>query len=370
MNDSVMDDMVYLIRCALGGVEPDERRVVAMNLDAVLALAQRHMLASACGMALKAVGISHSGFDEARGKAIRKVAAMDIERNALFSRFDSAGIWYVPLKGCVLKSMYPSFGMREMSDNDILIDALCANEVRSIMESMGFTTVEFESSIHDVYHKEPVCNFELHKKLFDVGYGHLFVDYYDDVEKHLIPDDGGMGRHFRDEDFYVYLLAHEYRHFANGGTGLRSILDTYIFLNKKGDLLDWSYVRAELSKLGLLEFERSNRNLAMHLFNGEELSESDEEMLTYIAESGAYGTIAHEVANGIKRCGVTGYLLNRAFPSYDEMLLKYPLLQHMPALLPVCWAARIGRALMCKRRAVFSKIGYALAKKKRRYVVR
>jgi hypothetical protein len=53
------------------------------------------MLLSACGMALKSACVTYASFDEARGKAIRKVAAMDIERKELFSRLDVEGVWYV-----------------------------------------------------------------------------------------------------------------------------------------------------------------------------------------------------------------------------------------------------------------------------------
>ena len=46
------------------------------------------------------------------------------------------------------------------------------------------------------------------------------TEYYQDVKSHLILDEGSRyGYHFSDEDFYLYMLAHEYKHFSGSGTG-------------------------------------------------------------------------------------------------------------------------------------------------------
>lgn len=155
---------------------------------------------------------------------------MDIERERLFARLDEEKIWYVPLKGCVLQDFYPTYGMRQMSDNDILFDASRDLEVKSIMESIGFVNIHFGLMNHDVYHKDPECNFELHRCLFDESYEPRLYEYYKDVDQLLVSDcDGTEARHFRDEDFYIYLISHEYKHFSTAGTGIRSLLDTFVF---------------------------------------------------------------------------------------------------------------------------------------------
>lgn len=369
MEKSLVIDVVYLMRSAWDEVAPHATRIASMDLDAVYRMAKRHMVSSACGMALKAAGIVRPDFDDARGKAIRKVAAMDIERERLFSRMDGLGIWYMPLKGCVLQDLYPAYGMREMSDNDILFDGSRADEVRHIMESMGFVTVHFDRVVHDIYHKEPVCNFEMHRKLFDEAYGQRFCEYYRDIERLLIPDgDGTMGMHLRDEDFYVYLLAHEHKHYAAAGTGLRSLLDLYVFLQKKCEALDWTYIKGELEKLGLVSFERSNRELAMHLFGGGELTVADCEMLDYVVESGVYGTTEHNIANGVKTYGSLGFLFRRAFPAYGEMSSMFPVLKRFPVLLPACWTVRLYGMLAHKRGSVLSKLKIAFGKEGEQHI--
>ena len=91
------------------------------------------------------------------------------------------------------------------------------------------------------------------------------------------------------------MIAHESKHYSAGGTGLRSVLDTYVFLSKVS--LDMEYVEAEAEKLGIRDFEKENRSLAMRLFGGGELTAADREMLEYILSSGTYGTAVHKVEN-------------------------------------------------------------------------
>ncbi len=349
----VVRDVAYLAGCAARGEVPDAARVARMDLDAVYRVSSRHLLVSACAMALEAAGVRDERLTQARGKAIRKSAAMDVERARLLRRLDEAGIWYLPLKGCVLQGLYPSYGMRQMSDNDILIDPARAADARRAMEAMGFVAKRVGGGVHDVYHKEPVCNFELHRSLFAPTSDRHVCEYYRNVETRLLPDgDGGMGRHLSAEDFYVYVVAHAHKHFSAGGIGLRSLLDTYVYLRRFGDELDWGYVVGELGKLGIADFEERSRRLANRLLDGEALSPDDEEMLAYMASSGAYGTMTHKMANQIARHGRGGYLVRRAFPPLDTMSMFYPVLGRVPALLPACWALRLVAAVALKPRKV------------------
>ena len=85
---------------------------------------------------------------------------VDIHKNekaALFNRLEQEGIWYMPIKGAVLKDYYPEFGMREMSDYDILYDASRSDDLKRVMEGLGFSTERFDTtSNHDVFFKKPL----------------------------------------------------------------------------------------------------------------------------------------------------------------------------------------------------------------------
>lgn len=361
---TAVQDVVYLASCAVNGAVPDAGRVHAMNLENLYRAADRHLLTAITAMALESAGIRDRIFTQAKGKAIRKVAMFDTEREVVLAELEKAGIWYMPLKGSVLKQYYPKIGMRQMADNDILYDVTRSADVRAIMESLGFTTVLYVQNNynHDHYDKEPVCNFEMHRALFAPASGEVLCDYYLNVKDRLVKDEGNAcGYHFTDEDFYIYITAHEYKHYSGSGTGLRSLLDTYVFLKRFDGKLDWNYIAGELEKLGISDFERRNRNLALHLFGGETLTLEDEAMLQYIVSSGTYGTRQNYVDNQIRKLGggkkgKMKYFARRIFLPMESVESGYPFFYRHKALLPVLCLWRIGKALTIRRKMVWSEL--------------
>ena len=364
-------DVVYLAACAVNGIVPDATRVEMMDLNRLYKAADRHLLTGITAMALESVRVKDEMFTQAKGKAIRKVLAFDVERSAVLAKLEDAGIWYMPLKGSVLKSLYPKLGMRQMSDNDILYDACKTPEVRTIMEGLGFfTDSSFGQGNHDQYYKLPVCNFEMHRSLFASGHEKRFVDYYQDVKSRLILDEGSRySYHFSDEDFYIYMLCHEYKHFFGAGTGLRSMLDIYVYLKKKSGAMDWSYISDEMEKLGISDFEAQNRSLAMHLFDGEALTIQDQKILDYIISSGTYGTFQNRVQNRARKYGNGSwgklkYIFSRLFLPMDVVRAKFPLFIKCPILLPFLPAYRILRGLTIQRNTVRAELKALVTRKK------
>ncbi len=340
------NDLIYLISCAVNGVKPDPERVAGMDLDAIYKLASRHLLAATAAPALKAAGVQDERFAKALEHSALKSSTMDMEMDAVFTELDAAGIWHMLLKGIVLQHYYLVYGMRQMSDHDILFDAARADDVRRIMEGLGFSAEYFGAGNHDVYHKEPVSNFEMHRELFGPSHDEKLYEYYKDVQKRLIGD--GYEKHLSPEDFYIYVTAHEYKHYSISGTGLRSVLDTYVYLQKVK--LDMDYVTTEIEKLGMAEFEAANRSLAQHLFSGGELTEADREMLDYFLSSGVYGTWDHRVQNRLSTFGhgKIHYVLKRFSEPFDrksqiyqELSKEYPFFYKHKVLLPCLAVYRV-----------------------------
>ena len=243
---------------------------------------------------------------------------------------------------------------RPVQNGDILFDAARADDVRAIMEGLGFRTEDFGTSHHDVYHKEPVCNFEMHRMLFGPHHDEKLYEYYRDVEKRLIGD--GYEKHLSPEDFYLHVIAHDYKHYSVGGTGLRPLLDTWVYLQK--ETLDMDYVTAEASRMGMAAFEAANRSLALHVFSGAELTEAERERLDCILSSGVYGSTVHRVENTMSKhgWGKIGYALNRFFvpvsrknKDYTAYAGMYPLFYKYKILLPLLPFYRTIRAMKAGR---------------------
>ena len=339
-NRAALDDLIYLVSCAVQESVPDRSRVEAMDLAALYTAADRHMLTAAAAYALESAGVHDPAFTQAQAKAMRKLALMDTDMAAIFAEMDAAGIWHMPLKGAVLKDYYPQFGMREMSDHDILFDAGRAEDVKRIMEGLGFHTEEYGAMHHDVYFKEPVSNFEMHRQLIGPGLYKKLYEYYRDVESRLLGE--GYEKHLSPEDFYLYLTAHEYKHYMDMGTGLRSLLDTCVVLQNED--LDMAYVTGEAEKMGIAEFEALNRSLARRLFSGEALTAEEDETLQNILNSGVYGSRVFAVQRRLSGFGygklrytLERFLepLNKNSWNYRNLSFEFPLFYKYKILLPL-----------------------------------
>lgn len=357
--NTLYKDLIYLLSCAVNGITPDTAKVQAMDLERLYRLAKFHTVRGAVCIALKRAGVQDKQFDQAYKKAVRKNIYLDMERTAILSDFEKQGIGYMPLKGSVLKDLYPENGMREMADNDVLYDSTKQGEVKTIMLSRGYSVESVGKSHHDVYMKPPVLNYELHTKLF--GATSDFYAYYENPKRLMIPDEGSKyGFHFSNEDFYVYMLAHEYKHFSGGGTGLRSLLDCYVFLQHKGDTLNWEYIHEQTKQLDIAGFEREQRELAENVFSSvkfPELTEREQELLDYYLTSCTYGTKTRSAENTVKKHYAKShskskfsFIWARLFPDTEFMKQYYSFFYQHKLLLPVGYVWRWCKGIATNRK--------------------
>ena len=322
--------------------------IVSVDLPELYALADAHQMTAITAFALEAAGVRDESFLRERSKAVSREVNFDRERARILKEFEEKQIWYMPLKGVILKRFYPQTGMRQMSDNDILFDAEKAKDVHEIMTSLGYKTEIYDEGHRDDYRKLPMFHFEMHRVLFDKKTLPVSLyRYYRDVRRLLIKDSGNsFGYHLSDEDLYLYMIAHEYKHFAWGGTGLRSLLDTYVFLKKHSKTLDWEYIMAEAEKLGMAGFEKRNRALALRVFHAggmQKLSEKETELLDYFIESEAYGSMPHAIRNYSRQLGMFRYVMLRAFLPMEAVKKYYPFFYRHKLLLPLLPIYRVIR---------------------------
>lgn len=372
------EDMLYLVSCALHGKAPDNSRVSEMDLEAVYRYAKCHTLAAITYDALELMDKAYFGglsenasaallfqkWKEARDKALRKNMMLDAARNKLFTYLDEQGIWYMPLKGSMLKDLYPKQEMRQMADNDILFDATKQEQVKDYFVGEGYEVASYAQGNHDIYKKPPVYNFEMHTALFGKAHNEAWVAYYNDVKTRLLTEDGSGRCFFTDEDFYIYFVVHAFKHYDGGGTGIRSFVDCYVYLSRKK--LDFAYIEGELEKLGILAFERTFRSVSQKVFGAGEplakLSAQEYEMLTISMYSGTYGTLEMSIGNSlhkmqgdtatIKRTTKFKYLLGRLFPPMSYYKDNYPFLYKTKVLIPFFIIYRMGRGFFAHGRIV------------------
>ena len=361
--DKTGEDMLYLITCALHNQTPDKDKVCGMDLTALYRYARRHTLAAITYDALELLGSSIGDgpralakddtvvsvltkWKETRDKALRKNLMLDAARKKLFQYMDAQHIWHMPLKGAILKDLYPRQEMRQMADNDILFDAEYEAAVKDYFVREGYEVISYAKGNHDVYEKEPVYNFEMHTALFGAEHNEVWAKYYENVKERLVKNETGAGYHFTDEDFYVYFVAHAFKHFDGCGTGIRSFVDCYVYRSVKE--LDDSYIEKELEKLGISEFEKMFCSASEKVFGQglslEELTEEEYKMLSESMYSGTYGTTKAMVSKKLRKLQGDKapiadktkllYYVRRLFPDMEFYKSYYPVVYKVKILIP------------------------------------
>lgn len=341
--------VIYLCRCILNNKPIEQDKLADIDLDALYRYTQYHLITALVCYALESTGIKDQRFIQVKEKAIRKNMLLDAERKRIQEFFDEKQIWNMPLKGVILKELYPKIGMRQMSDNDILFDAGKRSEVSSFMKKSGYHQKNGSNDHCDEWVKEPLFNYEMHLNLFEEGCNQVFHDYYRDVFNKLIRNDDKTYEYkFTDEDFYIYMTAHAYKHCNIGGSGIRTLMDYYVFLKAKSDTLNMDYISDELKKLEIEEFENKLRNTAIHIFSGEtELTDEEAGTFEFMSRSGTYGNLTNTMKTMSRLLNAdnkTKYIFRRIFPNRAFYKRSFPIADKYPVLIPAVWTFRLFRA--------------------------
>ncbi len=373
-HEQTAKDLIYLIGCAAREATPDRKRTEKMNLESVRTLSDSLSLNAIAFMAVEEAyegDLPEKSFfkdwEKEKDEEVYKSLKMDLELEKLLSFMEESGIWYLPMKGAVLKKIYPQPGMRQMSDMDILFDAQYRPQVREWFLKRDYKEKEVG------YEKKPFYHFELHGKLFYAGSEKIWQAYYANVKERLLPIPGSKyGYRFREEDFYIFMTVHNYKHYTNGGTGLRVLLDEYVYLKAKGAQLNWAYIQGELEKLQTAEFEQQIRKLSRELFECsgpdpmEDLTEEGHDFLEDFLNLGTYGTVEHRVNNKVNEfrqeeggslsAAKFKYLIRRIFPPLEALETYYPFFGRHKFLLPFGYLYRLIYRVFASRQKFINEL--------------
>lgn len=289
-----------------------------------------------------------------------KETKQEAKVQALLKDFEQAGIACMPLKGFLLKHLYPKTDMRDMCDVDILIRTGEYEKIKPVMEKNGFV-FDKESAHEYIYICKPAVTVELHKSLVP-SYNHDLYAYYGDGWKFARRKEGYKYLYeLPPEDFYIYTIVHAAKHYLNGGTGIRQAADIWVLnrhLCQNG--MDQEYVDAELKKLGLVTFWNTFCRLCGVWFDHEASDPTVRQMERYILQSGVWGTKEQadrarlyrdtqgEHYGGARRRAV----LRMVFPTMKGLKSLYPVLNKAPALYPVMMVRRWASLLLFRRERI------------------
>lgn len=347
MLDHQVQGVLALVRAALTG---EARALPAdFDLEAALEPISKHNIAV---MALE--GAVRCGLDKklpamqklfvSAFQAIGRVEAQDRIAGELFAAFEAEGIDFMPVKGALLRGMYPKREYRSMGDMDVLIRVEQYERIRQIMLDQGFSAGEENDHVY-VWRKDALM-LELHKHLISLE----DVDYYDYFGNgwRLAHSGEGSGHMMSDEDHYLYVVTHFAKHYRGGGVGIRQMCDLWLMRRAQAGM-DEAYVCRELEKLTLYEFYENIVQTLKVWFEDGCASEKTDYISNVIYQSGAFGKKgSYLLSEGARLAGDKEasrwlrykYLFRRAFLPLKDMQLRYPLLKKYPILLPMMWIYR------------------------------
>lgn len=154
-------------------------------------------------------------------------------------------------------------------------------------------------------------------------------------------------------------------YFKGGGTGIRTLIDNYVIRRRDDSVYDWNYIHGELEKLELSSFEEKIRSLSDRLFSDphlgmiEELTNNEVKLLSYMMNSGMYGSLENAIENGVGKykkdqeapasaAAVGKYIWFRLFPGIQQMKMYSPLVEKHPWTMPFMYPYRMVRAMVVR----------------------
>lgn len=334
------------------------------DLKKIYRISKSHSLTALLYHAIKDLDIdikAKEAITNAYNSNLRKTMFFENEYKAISDKLDELKIYHMPLKGYYIKELYPLKGTREFADFDVLYQYKDASKIKDIFVGRGYNVSSYKKGNHDIYTKDPFYNFEMHRTLFaPVEITKTFNQYYKDIHKKTYQVEGYTYT-LKDEDNYIYFLAHAYKHFSRSGNGARFLVDNYLYLTKKVDM-DFNYIEQECSKLKILDFYKEIKHLSHVLFdkplliNNDELSIQEENDLSYILNCGTYGTLKNgiyaslnDIAGGednkVTFWSKLKYVLRRIFLTRSEVRLIHPWIGKTVIFIPFYWIVRVFKAI-------------------------
>ena len=352
--------MLDLLALVLGVKSPSQIKLDPNDFDKLYKVAANNGLCAMTAFAVKKAGFVHDDFNIAYAKAQRNNVLYDREYLLLCQKLDSAAINYLPLKGILLKYIYPNPCMREMADIDMLFYG-SPDKVKAVMQQSGYTCTQYDKTNHDVYQKAPFYCVEMHRSLVDASLFPVLSQFFDSLS-YTPAKDSPFRMEMTKEQLYLHLIVHAYIHDTLAGTGLRTLLDLYLYWNTYSDQMDIAHIRRDLESIGLSEYESLLRNLSEKLLQYDTMTVEEKELLDAYVFAGKYGNQSRFIHNRMERIMKSSkspskmrYIAKRL--SYDQRNIhNSPFYTKHSKLAPLLYVTRPIKAVLTRPKTVLKEI--------------
>ena len=309
-------------------------------LPALFTLSKRHDLAHLIGNALEKNGLlpKKSKVEELflneRNVAFYRLASISYEYERLCAVLENLQVNYLPLKGLVIRSLYPQGWMRTSADIDVLISK---NDIKAVVDKL-VNTLNYTYKTTDAYNAIVVSpsgvNVELHFDLIAKCDSASSNKILSSVWQNSTKCKNSFCHIMNGEYFYYYHVAHMERHMFKGGCGVKPFIDLWL-INKN---FEFNKEKAEklLSEGGLSKFNDACYELSKTWLEKSDYTKETALFEAFIIDGGVFGNSQNEVLiNQGKKGGRAKYILSRIFMPVEEMQHRYNVLKKHKWLYPI-----------------------------------
>ena len=353
MSSPIFEKLIDILRASLTGTDEADISVLTdSELAAIYRLAKAHNLSSMAGDYLSRHGVMNKVILRDMAYAQTNVEKQEKAIAEITKVLSDARIPFLPLKGIVMRKLYPRPWMRLSGDIDILIKEADKKRIYDIFTNQ--LQYRLESTLDEDHFITRDCiSIDISTQLraplsIDPG-GSLFSDIWDYADTAKIPAE------LDDAMLYAVTIGHIAKHLPQGGCGINHVMDLWV-LNHAETLTEDQKLKREtiVKEKHLDKLEKAIRMLSEKWFSNTDAG-YDTELEEYILSGAAHGTIGNKVsANGAGQ-KKSRYLFTRIFEPYDYLITLFPELKGKKWLTPYYevkrWIIRLksGRSTAIKK---------------------
>lgn len=246
--------------------------------------------------------------------------------------FESNNIEFMYVKGTSLLKYYKDPYLRVGSDIDVVVKDSDYKKASKLLLDNG-------------YKKEMTVDSECHL----VSSSGILIDLHNSFIETSNILDSFLNTKFNNEhelsleDLYLLLITHSVKHFKRGVMDLRIFIDLYFIKDK---INDYSNIKDMLSKLGLIEYEKTMLRYLDLILGKEEYDDTLRLLEDYIIErtndinENKNHIIGKVARDGLKDVSLSSYIISRIFIPKKRMYEEFSYLNKHKYLLPVYYIYR------------------------------
>lgn len=294
------------------------------------------------------------------------------------SEFNKQSIPVIVLKGLVIRDLYPRPELRTMCDADLIIHKEDLEKVKNLLLNLGY--IEKVTSDKDVCFIRGNTYVEIHWSIANeksFNNVELFEEIiWKNAMKVKVGDSEVLSMCY--EDLLVHICMHMAAHIKYLGFGIRQLCDLVLFVEKKGNIINWDKFIEKINMLGIYKFTVAIFNICNKLFDMEipEILNKREIindkyiflLIEDIFSNGVHGkrdkassfSKVISYANKEEKRSTLNSFKKLYFPSSDILSDKYSYAKSNKFLLPFAWIHRLFLAILNNKYSLKDKIKFMI----------